>query len=54
VAASLVGGWILMASVTSRAHFEGYLVVVGAVVLVHGLVSLLRTVVGRRRVAIGR
>jgi hypothetical protein len=54
VTASLVGGWILVATMTSTTHFEGYLVVVGAVVLVHGLVSLLRTVVGRRPVAIGR
>lgn len=55
VVAVLVGGWVLMAAMSTTGHVEGYLVVIGAVVLVHGVVSLARSVaIGTGRVAIGR
>jgi len=54
VLAILVGGWILIASMSMTGHFEGYLVVIGLVAVVHGLALLARLVIRPGRVAISR
>ena len=39
VVAIVIGAWILLVSISASVGFEGYLVVIGAVVLFHGIAA---------------